>query len=139
MFETFEHKADVGIRGIGDSKEEAFGECAKAMFSVMADLEKVEAKECREVKAEANDLEALLVEFLNELLYLKDVNEELYSRFEVKIKEVEDKMTLEGNACGEGIDAEKHGVRTEVKAASYHQLKVEEKEGNWVAQCVVDV
>ncbi len=139
MFETFEHKADIGIRGVGKSAEEAFAECAKAMFSVMADLSKIEARQWQELSAEAKDTEALLVEFLNELLYLKDVNESLYSRFDVRITGVAGGFALKGRAGGERIDRRKHAVKTEVKAASYHQLRVAREKGKWVAQCVVDV
>ncbi|MBN2067322.1 MAG: archease [Candidatus Diapherotrites archaeon] len=138
MFETFEHKADIGIRGIGNSREEAFGECARAMFSVMANLEKVEAKEEDEVKAESQDIEGLLVQFLNELLYLRDVKERLYSRFDLYIINDAEGWKLNGKAFGESIEKDKHSIKTDVKAASYHQLKVEEKNGKWVAQCVVD-
>ena len=139
MFELFEHKADIGIRGIGKSLEEAFAECAKAMFSVMAELEKVEAKEEVEVKAEATDREQLLVEFLNQLLYLKDVKETLFSQFNLYITNVGGLWKLKGKALGEKANKEKHSIKGDVKAASYHQLKVAEEAGKWIAQCVVDV
>ena len=139
MFETFEHEADIGIRGIAETKEKAFADCARAMFSIMANLKKIEAKQEHKFKASAEDLEALLVEFLNELLYLKDVNESLYNKFDLYITKEGKTFVLTGKAFGETIDAEKHAVKTEVKAASYHQLKVSEQEGKWTAQCVVDV
>jgi len=137
MFELFEHKADVGVRGIGKSLEEAFAECGKAMFSIMVDLKKVDGKEGVEVEAEAVDREQLLVNFLNELLYLKDVNEKAFKKFDLYITGG-DKWVLKGKAFGEKIEKEKHSIKGDVKAASYHQLKVEEN-GQWLAQCVVDV
>lgn len=139
MFELFEHKADIGVRGFGKSREEAFAECAKAMFSFIADLKKIEAKQWSEIAVEAGDLETLLVNFLNELLYLKDVNGTLYSRFEVYITEEAGKQMLKGKAGGEKIDKKKHALKADVKAASFHQLLVAEKKGKWIAQCVVDV
>lgn len=139
MFETFEHKADVGVRGIGASREEAFAECAKAMFSVMADLGKVGSEERFDIEIETNDLESLLVDFLNHLLYLRDVNEIMFSRFNLYITESGGEWKLKGKAFGERINKKKHGIKSDVKAASYHQLKVEEKNGKWLAQCVVDV
>ncbi len=140
MFKLFDHKADVGVKGVGSTPEEAFAECAKAMFSVMADLKKVEVREWDGITVEAKDAEALLVEFLNELLYLKDVNEKLYSRFYLYITGGSgNTCSLVGKAGGEKIDAKKHKIKTEVKAASYHQLKVTKEAGKWIAQCVVDV
>lgn len=138
MFELFEHKADVGVRGIGKSLEEAFAECGKAMFSVMVELGKVEAKEPVKMEVEAADKEQLLVNFLNELLYLRDVKEMVFSRFDLYITEGA-KWVLKGRAFGEKLEKEKHSIKGDVKAASFHQLKVEEGDGKFVAQCVVDV
>lgn len=139
MHETFEHKADAGVRGIGKSLEEAFEECAKAMFSIMADLEKVKAGKEVKVEAEAESRENLLVKFLNQMLYLRDVKQMLFSRFDLYIIEDGEKWKLEGKAFGEKINKETQGIKSDVKAASYHQLKVEESNGKFIAQCVVDV
>jgi len=139
MFETFEHKADVGVRGIGKTKKEAFAECAKAMFSAMVDLETLGSEEIVNIEIETNDLESLLVDFLNHLLYLKDVNETLFNKFDLYIINKGDEWKLNGKAFGEKINKKKHDIKSDVKAASYHQLKVEEKDGKWLAQCVVDV
>jgi len=139
MFELFEHRADVGVRGVGKSKEEAFAECAKAMFSIMVDLEKVKAKGKDSLEIEARNLEELLVAFLNHLLYLRDVKGKAYNRFSLYITNVGGKWFLKGDAFGEKIDAKRHCAKGDVKAASFHQLKVSEENGKWVAQCVVDV
>ncbi len=139
MFELFEHKADVGVRGLGRTLEEAFAECAKAMFSVMVDLRKVEAKESVKMEVEAADREQLLVNFLNELLYLQDVKEMIFSRFDLYITGGGREWKLKGEGFGEKINKEKHTIKGDVKAASFHQLKVEEEDGKFVAQCVVDV
>jgi len=139
MFETFEHKADIGIRGFGKSLEEAFGECAKAMFSVVADLEKVEAVEAKYVRAEAENRESLLVAFLNELLFLHDSEEMVFKKFELSIGKNGEKLELNGKAFGEKTDKERHGIKSGVKAASYHQLKVGKENARFVAQCIVDV
>ena len=139
MHELFEHKADIGIRGIGETKEEAFAECAKAMFSVMVDLETVGSEEKFDIEIETNDLESLLVDFLNHLLYLRDVNETLFNKFDLYIINEGDEWKLNGTGFGEKINKKKHDIKSDVKAASYHQLDVAEKDGKWLAQCVVDV
>ena len=140
MYETFEHKADMGVRGIGESFEQAFEETAKAMFSIMTGLEKVEAENVVEVEANAKDLEALLVEWLNELVFHYSSKNMFFSEFKVEpIEERADGFYLKGTAKGEEIDQKKHERKTEVKAASYSQLKVAEEGGKFLAQCIVDV
>lgn len=134
MYELFEHKADIGIRGIGSSLEEAFAEAARAMFSVMVDIDKVIPIKPVEIKCNADNHEELFVEFLNKLLAEATINEMVFSKFIVQIRNHE----LTGTAKGEKLDPEKHEVKTEVKAATYSQLKIERND-KFVAQCIVDV
>ena len=135
QFETFEHEADIGIRGFGATAEEAFANAAKAMYSVMVDLTRVEQKEFRGVNVTAGDREQLLVEWLNGLLAVSDIERMVFSRFEVRIEGT----ALAGNAWGERLDRSRHEPNVEVKGATYHQLSVREEQGAVVAQCVVDV
>jgi len=135
QFETFEHEADIGIRGFGATAEEAFANAAKAMYSVMVDLARVEQKEFRGVNVTAADREQLLVEWLNGLLAVSDIERMVFSRFEVRIEGT----ALAGNAWGERLDRSRHDPKVEVKGATYHQLIVREEQGAVVAQCVVDV
>jgi SHS2 domain-containing protein len=140
VFELFEHKADIGIKGIGETLEEAFSEGAKAMFSLMVELESVKAIKEVEVRVKADDVEALFVEWLNELLYLKDLKQMVFSEFKVKeIKKENSGFSLKGVVVGEEIDFEKHQLKIEVKAATYSQLRVWKENGKCFAQCVVDV
>lgn len=134
-YEFFEHKADVGIRGTGSSLEEAFESAAKALFEVMTDTKKIVPLKAIEIKCEAANVEELFVEWLNTLLSEATINNMLFSRFMVKIEN----NRLTGTAKGEEMDAKRHELKTEVKAATYSQLKVAEKDGSFVAQCVVDV
>jgi len=136
--ETFNHVADIGVRGYGNTPEEAFAGGARAMFSVMVDLETVEPRTGVEVECSAPDLETLFVEWLNELLFLSDSEGMVFSEFEVEIEK--EGTVLKGKARGEPLVPEKHHTMTEVKAATYSQLKVEKMEdGRWAAQCIVDV
>ena len=73
QFETFEHEADIGIRGFGPTVEEAFGRAAEAMYSVMVDVAAVKPKEQRSIRTTADDREQLLVEWLNALLAVSDI------------------------------------------------------------------
>jgi SHS2 domain-containing protein len=135
--ETFDHVADIGVRGFGRSPEEAFAGGARAMFSVMVDLETVEPRTRVQVECSAPDLETLFVEWLNELLFLSDSEGMAFSDFEVEIGK--GGTVLKGTARGEPLVPEKHHTKTEVKAATYSQMKVEKEDGRWVAQCIVDV
>jgi SHS2 domain-containing protein len=140
--EFFEHKADIGIRGIGKNLQEAFEEAAKAMFEVMFDLRHVTKDIYISVNVNAQNVEELLVEWLNALLAEKDIHNAVFAHFKIeKIEQAEDgSWVLEGKAYGEEMNIEKHKPEVEVKAATYSQLKVyQDKNKLWVAQCVVDV
>ncbi|WP_456396961.1 archease [Thermococcus sp.] len=139
-WEHYEHTADVGIRGYGETLEEAFENVAVALFDVMVDVRKVESKECREVEAEGEDLMALLYSFLEELLILHDTEGVVFSDFEVRIEKTPDGYRLKAKACGEPLDYEKHGPKEEVKAITYHDMKIEQlPDGKWMAQLVPDI
>jgi len=135
-FELFEHTADIGVRGFGKTIEESFQECAKAMTSIMFDLNTIQAKESIKVKVSSYDLDSLLVEWLNEILAQMDIAGLVFSEF--KINKIENNE-LEAELKGEKINLEKHHPKTQVKAATYSQMKVYQENGKWVSQCIVDV
>ncbi len=139
-FETFEHQADIGVKGIGLGIEEAFQECAKAMFSVEINLEKVEPQKSIKIKCSARNQEELLVEWLNSLLAQSSIKDMAFSEFKVMITKEKEGFKLEGEAKGEKL-GEKHEPKIEVKAATYSQLKIyqDEATNNWIVQCIVDV
>ena len=141
MMETFEHTADIGIRGTGRNPAEAFAETARALFSVIADprgfgngLEV--AMECS-----APTREDLLVEYLNGLLTQSAVRRCVFTDFKIREwKEDKNGVSIKASAFGEKIGAENMKyLRLEVKGATYSQLKVFKKGTRTVAQCVVDV
>ena len=134
-YETFEHEADIGIRGFGDTPEQAFAHAAEAMFSVMVDISTVAQLDQRTVRVSAGDQEQLLIEWLNSLLTISDLERLVFSRFEVHIEGAE----LRGDAWGEPFDRSKHEPKVEVKGATYHMLSLRPFEGGYVAECVVDV
>ena len=134
-FETFEHEADIGIRGFGGTMEEAFGNAAAAMYSVMVRIDAVMPTQERTVTVDAPDEELLLVEWLNALLSLSDIDRLVFSKFNVKI----DGTSLKGTAWGEHLDQVRHEPKVEIKGATYHMLKVNKEKDGFIAQCVVDV
>ncbi|MHC4618883.1 MAG: archease [Planctomycetota bacterium] len=135
-WEHFPHQADIGIRGVGLSKERAFEQAAVALTAVITNPDKVEAEHKVEISCSAGDEELLLVDWLNCLLCEMGTRKMLFGRFEVRIEGNE----LEAGAWGEKMDVSKHCPVVEVKAATYAELSVrEDEDGRWVAQCVVDV
>jgi tRNA nucleotidyltransferase (CCA-adding enzyme) len=135
-WEHFPHEADMGVRGIGASREEAFEQAALAMTAVITDPAKVIAIEPIALTCRAPDDELLLVDWLNALIYEMATRKWLFSRFEVHIKD----HALTARAWGEPMDIDKHQLAVEIKGATYTALRVaQEKNGYWVAQCVVDV
>ena len=135
-----DHEADVGIRAIGSTLEEAFEEGAKAMLNVMWDISTIEERQNVSIGSEARDIPELFVEALNEILFKQDVEGLALARFQVNgISMMNGRYRLTGIAYGEPRNFEKHTVKTEVKAATYAGLKYENKEGKHILQCVVDV
>ncbi|MCF8720804.1 archease [Nitrospina gracilis] len=136
-WEHFPHDADMGVRGIGATLEEAFGQGALALTAVITDPESVATIEKIPIACEAPDPEYLFVDWLNALIYEMATRRLLFSRFEVHIL---NGNRLTATAWGEPVDREKHQPAVEVKGATMTALKVgQEAPNRWVAQCVVDV
>jgi tRNA nucleotidyltransferase (CCA-adding enzyme) len=135
-WEHFPHQADVGVRGMGATLEEAYEQAALALTAVITPVAKVAPREMVRLSCEAPDVELLLVDWLNGLIYEMATRNMLFSRFEVHLEE----NRLAAQAWGEAIDAARHSPAVEVKGATYTALKVApQPDGGWLAQCVVDV
>ncbi len=135
-WEHFPHQADIGVRGMGPSKEEAFEQVAIALTAVMTDPRAVAPNEVVSVACEAPDDELLLADWLNALIYETATRNLLFSRFEVHLGN----HHLQAKAWGEVVDPAKHQPAVEIKGATYTALQVRQTEdGGWIAQCVVDV
>jgi protein archease len=134
-WEHFPHGADIGVRGYGASKAEAFEQAAVALTGVVTDPASVAAREVVSIACEAPDDELLLAEFLNVLIYEMSTRKMLFSRFSVRI----DGPLLSGHAWGERVNIARHDPAVEIKGATYTALRVAEENGRWVAQTVVDV
>ncbi len=135
-WQTFDHVADIGIRGIGRSLEEAFENGARALFSIMLeDISAISCKQKQRLECSSYDLTGLFVAWINALIGLSDLKGMVFSRFDVEIEGTRLKAIVQGEKWSEKI----HGRGIEVKGATFTEAKVEEKEGLWIAQCVVDV
>jgi SHS2 domain-containing protein len=125
-FEVIDHTADVGIAAYGEDLKEAFTNAAYALFSMMLDLEGVGDVLCRQVEVTADDRSDLLVAWLNELIYVFEVDNMLFKRFD--ISELNE-TRLRARCYGERIDPERHKIKVGFKAATYHMLKIDEGDG----------
>ncbi len=121
-YELIEHTADTGLVAYGETLAGAFASAAYGMFAIIAGLEDVREAETRRVEAAADDIEGLLFDWLNGLLYYFDVEQLLFKRFD--ITELSD-TRLVADCRGEKYDPARHRLKTGVKAATYHQLEVD--------------
>ena len=135
-FEIIDHTADVGIAAYGKDLKEAFANVARGMFSLMVDLDSVGDAVRRAVAVSADNREDLLVAWLNELIYLCEVENVLFSHFEVS--ELTDRK-LAAVCFGEKIDPKRHQMKIGVKAATYHKVRVEEGKGGCRVQVLFDI
>ena len=134
-WEHFEHGADIGIRGWGTSKAEAFEQAALAMVAVITSPEQILSKDTVQIACEAPDDEMLLVDWLNALVYEMAVRRMLFGCFHVQLSH----HHLVAQAMGEATSVSRHQPKVEVKGATFTTLSVVPIEGGWLAQTVVDV
>ena len=134
-WEHFEHDADIGVRGRGPSRAEAFCQAALAMTAVVADPAAVRPALAVDIACEAPDDELLLTDWLNALVLEMASRHMLFSRFELAISD----HSLAGRAWGEPVNRERHRPAVEVKGATFTALAVTREKDEWVAQVVLDV
>jgi SHS2 domain-containing protein len=135
-FEIFAVTADKGIRAWGRDLAEVFMNAARGMWSLMVEPGTARREEKLPVKVEAGDRETLLVAWLNELLYLHEVEEFVVADY--TIRHLSDTL-LEAEVWGERVDRARHALVGHVKAATYHLLQVLPTAAGWEARVVVDV
>ncbi|MDI6815252.1 MAG: archease [Dehalococcoidales bacterium] len=125
-FEIINHTADVGIIAYGADIKQAFANAAKALFSLITELDDVAEVLHRDIELTAPDEESLLVEWLNELIYLFDAEHIIFKRFDIiKLNNTQ----VKARSYGEKVDSLKHKLKIGVKAATYHMLKVDKGDG----------
>jgi len=135
-WEHFAHGADIGVRGIGASVGEAFEQAALAMTAVIVPPEAVRLEVAIAITCSGGDTEDLLVAWLNALVFEMATRHMLFGAFRVHLEH----GVVVAAATGEAIDAGRHEPAVEVKGATYTALEVRQRsDGQWIAQCVVDV
>jgi len=136
MYETFEHTADLGLRVRAPDLDSLFAEAGRALFStIVDDPDTVRPQQRFDVTLSGTERDYLLFDWLNELLFRWDSAHLLFSRFEVHVRA----DGLNGTAWGEPLDESRHILGHEVKAITYHGLRVEPTDDGWLAEVIVDI
>jgi SHS2 domain-containing protein len=136
MYETFDHTADVGLRIRADTLDRLFADAAKGLFSLLvANLDDVQPVEETTYALGPDDYDLLLFDWLAELLYTFETRKLLLSQFDVHAGT----DGLRATARGEPIDPTRHVMAHEIKAITYHELKVERTDDCWLAEVIVDI
>jgi SHS2 domain-containing protein len=134
-FEFIDHTADAGIRVEAPTLEDLFEIAGLAFTELVTTVDSVDCRVERRFKLQEDDIETLLVSWLQELLYLLDTEDLVFSRFQVRLHD----LSLEATAWGEPFDPKIHTMKTEIKAVTYHQLEVAKSDQGWRAQVIFDI
>ncbi|QDU20519.1 archease [Urbifossiella limnaea] len=136
MYELFEHTADLGLRATAPNIDALFAEMAACLCAaILEDPTSVRPTIAESIEIAGTDREFLLFDWLKELLYRFDAEHQVFSRFEVSVRQ--DGLTA--TAWGEPLDPERHLLNHEVKAITYHELSVVPTDGGWRAEVIVDI
>ncbi|MCC6587337.1 MAG: archease [Bryobacterales bacterium] len=135
-FEVLEHTADVGLRAWGDSLADMFVEAALGLEDLALDRSGIEEREQYPLEATGEDLEALLVNWLNEIVYCLDGKRVAISRIAV---ETMTENRIVAVAWGEQRDNRRHEPKLVIKAATFHQLRIASSQGQWSAEVYLDI
>lgn len=140
-FEFLEHMADVYISAYGADLNEAFENAALAMFETMTDTADIEPKIEEIVEVEGEDKFSLLYNWLEDLLVRFEIENMLYSKFEVLdiLKEANGKFRLKAKIYGEPFNPEKHKQKIGIKAVTYHRMEIKEENEGVTVKFILDI
>jgi len=139
-FEFLEHTADVYVVAYGETLEQAFENAALATFETMTDTEKVEPKTEDTIEVEGYDEQALLYNWLEELIIKFEITENLYSRFEISpIIKRPNGLKLKAKVWGELFNPNKHPQKVGIKAITYHQMEILKKPNAVSVKFILDI
>jgi len=137
MHEIFEHTADLGIRIRAESLSDLFAEAGCALFELIVEnFQDIQPKKKQVVVIRQESIDLMMFDWLNELLYLFDAQRLILRDFSVSIQG----DTLNAEVTGEPWDESLHQLDHEVKAITYHELKVrQEADGSWLSEVILDI
>jgi SHS2 domain-containing protein len=135
-YRIFDHTADLGLEIYGTDEKELFLNAAIAVFDNITELGHVSVKETRHFSVEGSDREDLLINFFREILYM--YNGEGFLLKDCSISAIDDRHVI-GTVRGEVFDPEKHRIKKEIKAVTYHQIEVDKTPHGWKGRVIFDV
>jgi len=133
-FQLIEHTADTGLIAYGTNLAEAFASAAYGLFSIITELNRVREAQSRPLTVSAGDIEGLLFNWMNELIYVFEVEYLLFKRFD--ITEFSE-HNLKATCWGERYDPSRHQLKLGVKSATYYMLEVDAEKNR--VQVIFDV
>ncbi len=133
---TFEHTADMGLEARADSLAEMFEAMGEGLADVICPRQSVKKQKTLQIQVESENVEALLVDFLAELLGLFNLEKFLVAG--VKVKRI-DETSVAAEVTGEPFDPARHELGDEIKAVTYHQLKVAREGDEWIGRVILDI
>ncbi|HEX4707588.1 MAG TPA: archease [Candidatus Udaeobacter sp.] len=132
--------ADIAFEATGRDLPELFTAAAAATMNVMVEnLDAIEPRETRNIELSSEQIDMLLFDFLQELIFLKDAHRLLLRARSIRIDEKDEIVSLKAEATGEPLDAARHQQRADVKAVTLHGFSVEKQDGNWKARVLLDI
>jgi SHS2 domain-containing protein len=134
-FEVIDHTADIGIIARGSDLPALFCNAAAGMLSLLTDVDTLRPDIDREIRLEANDRETLLVAWLNEILYIIYTEKLILCKFDILI----DGNRLAAKCAGQELEPKDHRIGREIKAATYHDLEIVERDGEYSAKIIFDI
>ena len=143
-YDYLEHSTDALVQACGSDLKSLFENCAKGLVNIMFDINKVESLESCIITADGDDLESLLYDWLEKVLLKILIEQIVVSKFSIEISEnylsvVKRKYFLKAIVGGEKVDYDKHGYKIEIKAITYHELKIRRIESSYVATFLADL
>jgi len=135
-FNVLDHTADIGIVAYGTNIETLFSNAAIGLFSLMTDLDTIKDVDQKLIELTAEDPEILLVEWLNELIYIFEVNHIVFKRFE--IEELTEKR-IKARCYGQHINPKHSTLEREIKAATYHMLRISKGDDGYQVTVIFDI
>ena len=135
-YEVFEHTADIGLQAYGQTLPELFVNAAAGMESLMVAPTQIEARISREVSVEGHDLVALLIAWLNELIFLFDTEYLLLNRFEISDFTG---TSLRATVAGEPYTSARHDLSSAIKAVTWHEAQVRSEDAGYQARIIFDI
>ena len=134
--ETFEHTADIGLRASGETLGELFEAMGEGLADLICPRRNVSAKQSRRIRLQAEDVEALAVDFLSQILFA--IETDRFAVATVHIREISERAVT-GEIVGEPFDPGRHEFGTEVKGVTYHLLRIAPQDEWWTGQVILDV